>query len=82
MAVALEHLQAADGQVRFEDVQRLSPRRHEHINLHGGYYSPPTRHHPDSNSATSETPSTLSLQPEPHQPWDFMGPSAKYGSSP
>jgi hypothetical protein len=42
MAAALEHLQAADGQVRLEDVQRLSPLRHDHINLHGRYYFTPS----------------------------------------
>jgi hypothetical protein len=42
MAGALEHLQAADGQVRLEDVQRLSPLRHDHINLHGRYYFTPS----------------------------------------
>jgi hypothetical protein len=42
MAAALEHLRAADGQVRLEDVQRLSPLRHDHINLHGRYYFTPS----------------------------------------
>jgi hypothetical protein len=42
MAAALEHLQAADGQVRLEDVQRLSPLRHDHINLQGRYYFTPS----------------------------------------
>jgi TnpA family transposase len=42
MAAALQHLQAVDGQTRLEDVQRLSPLRHDHINLHGRYYFTPS----------------------------------------
>ncbi len=38
MAAALDHLRATEGNVRDEDVERLSPLRHDHINLHGRYF--------------------------------------------
>lgn len=42
MAAALDHLRANEGNVRAEDVERLSPLRHDHINLHGRYYFTPS----------------------------------------
>lgn len=42
MAAALEHLRATEGNVRAEDVERLSPLRHDHINLHGRYLFTPS----------------------------------------
>ncbi len=42
MVVALDHLRANEGNVRAEDVERLSPLRHDHINLHGRYYFTPS----------------------------------------
>ncbi len=42
MAAALDHLRATDGNVAEEDVERLSPLRHDHINLHGRYYFTPS----------------------------------------
>jgi TnpA family transposase len=42
MAAALDYLRAHEGHVRAEDVERLSPLRHGHINLHGRYYFTPS----------------------------------------
>ena len=42
MAAALDYLRANEGHVRTEDVERLSPLRHGHINLHGRYYFTPS----------------------------------------
>ncbi len=42
MAAALDHLRANEGHVRAEDVERLSPLRHDHINLHGRYHFTPS----------------------------------------
>jgi hypothetical protein len=42
MAAALDHLHATEGNVGDEDVERLSPLRHVHINLHGRYYFTPS----------------------------------------
>ena len=38
MDVALGHLRAAGNVLQDEDIARLSPLVHEHINLHGRYY--------------------------------------------
>jgi TnpA family transposase len=37
MTAALDHLRATEGDVNTDDVERLSPLRHDHINLHGRY---------------------------------------------
>ena len=42
MAAALDHLRATEGHVVTDDVERLSPLRHDHINLHGRYYFTPS----------------------------------------
>ncbi len=42
MAAALDHLRATEGDVRAEDVERLSPLRHDHINLQGRYSFTPS----------------------------------------
>jgi hypothetical protein len=42
MAAALDHLRATEGNVRDEDVERLSPLRHDHINVHGRYFFTPS----------------------------------------
>ena len=42
MATALDYLRASEGHVRAEDVERLSPLRHAHINLHSRYYFTPS----------------------------------------
>ena len=42
MAAALDHLRATEGNVRPDDVERLSPLRHDHINLHGRYFITPS----------------------------------------
>ena len=42
IAAALDYLRANEGHVRTEDVERLSPLRHGHINLHGRYYFTPS----------------------------------------
>ena len=42
MAAALDHLRATEGKVRDEDVERLSPLRHDHINLNGRYFFTPS----------------------------------------
>jgi len=41
-AAALDHLRATEGNVAEEDVERLSPLRHDHINLNGRYYFTPS----------------------------------------
>ncbi len=42
MTAAFDHLRAAEGNVRDEDVQRLSPLRDDHIDLHGRYLFTPS----------------------------------------
>lgn len=42
MAAAIEHLRATQGHVQADDVERLSPLRHDHINLHGRYHFTPS----------------------------------------
>jgi hypothetical protein len=42
LAAALDHLRATEGNVRAEDAERLSPLRHDHINLHGRYFFTPS----------------------------------------
>ena len=39
---ALDHLRATEGNVRGEDVERLSPLRQDHINLHGRCFFTPS----------------------------------------
>ena len=38
MDVVLDQLRAGGNVLRDEDIERLSPLVHEHINLHGRYY--------------------------------------------
>jgi class 3 adenylate cyclase len=42
MTAALDHLRATEGDVNTDDVERLSPLRHDHINLHGRYNFTPS----------------------------------------
>jgi len=58
LQAALEQLRAEDYPVREEDVVRLSPLGHEHINLLGRYSFAVPKRSPGASSGRSETPLT------------------------
>ena len=56
MAAAIEHLGATQGHVQADNVERLSPLRHDHIDLHATTTSPPPTPSPEVSSAASDQP--------------------------